>query len=91
MNALITGAGGFLGLYIVEQLVARGDNVRTFSRGDYPELKKLGVEPVRGDIRDRDAVVEACRGMDVVFHTAAVAGIWGSWSHYYGINVDSKL
>ena len=86
MKALVTGAGGFLGLYIVEQLLARGDSVRSFSRGEYPELDALGVETVQGDIRDRDAVAAACEGVDCVFHVAAVAGIGGPWQHYHGIN-----
>lgn len=86
MNALVTGAGGFLGQYIVEQLVARGDRVRALARGDYPELSQLGAEVVRADVRDRQAVIEACRGVDTVFHVASVAGIWGPWDYYYGIN-----
>jgi 2-alkyl-3-oxoalkanoate reductase len=87
MHALVTGGGGFLGRYIVEQLVARGDRVRSFGRGDYPELQSLGVEVVRGDIRDSDAVSAACRGMECVFHTAAVAGIGGPWRRFREINV----
>jgi nucleoside-diphosphate-sugar epimerase len=86
MQALVTGAGGFLGRYIAEQLVARGDRVRGFGRGDYPQLRELGVEVERGDIRDAEAVASACRGVDVVFHTAAVAGIWGPWDYFHGIN-----
>ena len=86
MNALVTGAGGFLGLYIVEQLVARGDRVRAFCRGSYPQLDALGVETVRGDLRDREATAAACRGMEAVFHVAGVAGLAGPWRHYHGIN-----
>ena len=86
MRALVTGAGGFLGQYLVEQLVARGDRVRTLARGDYPELARLGVETVRADLRDRAATIDACADIDVVFHAAGVAGIWGPWEHYYGIN-----
>ncbi len=86
MNALVTGGGGFLGRYIVEQLVARGDRVRILQRGDSPELAQLGVEIVRADIRDAARVVEACRGVDTVFHVAAVAGVWGRWDHFYQIN-----
>lgn len=86
MNALVTGAGGFLGQYIVEQLVARGDRVRTFSRGAYPQLDALGVESIQGDLQDIRAAAEACRDVDVVYHTAGVAGIWGPWQHYHGIN-----
>jgi nucleoside-diphosphate-sugar epimerase len=84
--ALVTGAGGFLGLYLVEKLAARGDKVRAFCRGGYPDLDRLGVETVRGDVRDRDAVVAACRGAEVVYHTAAVAGIAGPWRRYYEVN-----
>lgn len=86
MNALVTGAGGFLGLYIVEQLVVRGDRVRGLCRGSYPALDALGVATVRADLRDREAVVAACRGVDVVFHAAGVAGIGFDWNHFYGIN-----
>lgn len=87
MNALVTGGGGFLGLYVVEQLVARGDRVRVLCRGSYPELDSLGVETVRADLVDREAVVAACHGADVVYHTAGAAEIWGPWKHFYDINV----
>ncbi|MDA1052117.1 MAG: NAD-dependent epimerase/dehydratase family protein [Planctomycetota bacterium] len=86
MFALVTGAGGFLGQYIAEQLLARGDRVRSFSRGTYSQLDELGIETVTGDLRDADAVARACECIDVVFHCAGVAGIWGSWDHFYGIN-----
>jgi 2-alkyl-3-oxoalkanoate reductase len=86
VKALVTGAGGFLGLYIVEQLVARGDRVRAFCRGSYPALDALGVETIQGDVRDREKVLAACRGMEAVFHVAAVAGMGGPWKHYYEIN-----
>jgi nucleoside-diphosphate-sugar epimerase len=75
MHALVTGGGGFLGGYIVEALLARGDRVRSFGRGEYPQLSQQGVEVVRGDIRDNGALANACAGIECVFHTAAVAGI----------------
>jgi len=86
-RVLVTGAGGFLGLYLVEQLVARGDRVRAFCRGRYPQLDQLGVEIVRGDLRDPAAIAAACRDIEVVHHVASVAGVWGAWDHFYGINV----
>ena len=85
-HALVTGGGGFLGLYIVEQLVARGDTVRVLCRGTYPRLVELGVECISGDIRETASVASACAGVDTVFHVAAVSGIWGPWQHYHGIN-----
>jgi len=86
MNTLVTGAGGFLGLYIAEKLVARGDRVRALCRGSYPELAALGVETVRADLRDRAAVISACRGVDVVYHAGGIAGIGGRWRDFYEIN-----
>jgi len=87
MRALVTGGGGFLGSAMVRQLRARGDHVVSFSRGDYPELAALGVEQRRGDLSDLNAVVEAARGCDIVFHVAAKAGIWGDFREYYLANV----
>jgi nucleoside-diphosphate-sugar epimerase len=86
MYALVTGGGGFLGEYIVRALVARGDRVRSFGRGDYPALSAIGVEVVRGDICDPAAILAACRGVDCVFHVAAVPGIGMRESVYDSIN-----
>lgn len=86
MRALVTGAGGFLGLYIVEQLLAGGHSVRGVCRGDYPELETLGVEVVHADLRDQPAVIGACRDIDVVFHVAGLAGLAGPWKRFYEIN-----
>jgi len=87
MKALVTGGGGFLGGAIVRDLVARGDEVRSFARGDYPALRDLGVEAIRGDLADADAVARAVDGCDVVFHVAAKAGIWGAYEAYHRCNV----
>lgn len=86
MQTLVTGAGGFLGRYVAEMLIERGDSVRALCRGRYEELDALGIETVQADLRDRDAVAAACQGVDVVYHVAGVAGIWGPWKHYHGIN-----
>lgn len=103
-HALVTGGGGFLGRYIVEQLVARGDRVTTFSRGSYPELAALGVRQVRSDVRDLQAITAACRGIDgppvdsidgspvdVVYHVAARAGLWGPYDDFYEANVTGTV
>jgi nucleoside-diphosphate-sugar epimerase len=87
MKALVTGGGGFLGGAIVRRLRQRGDSVRSFSRGNYPELDALGVEQSRGDLADADAVSAAVDGCEVVFHVAAKAGVWGPWREYYQANV----
>jgi 2-alkyl-3-oxoalkanoate reductase len=87
MHILVTGGGGFLGRYICEQLLARGDRVRSVSRGAYPDLKALGVEVIRGDLADRRAVTAACDGVECVFHVAAVAGVSLNWQLYENANV----
>lgn len=87
MRVLVTGGGGFLGQAIVRQLVARGDSVRSLSRGDYPALKALGVKCVAGDIADRAVVNAAARGCEAVFHVAAKAGVWGRYDDYHRANV----
>jgi nucleoside-diphosphate-sugar epimerase len=86
MKALVTGGGGFLGLYIVEQLVAAGHEVRVFCRGSYPALNMPGVTVIQGDLRDAAAVSAACRDRDAVFQVAAVPGVWGAWLKYFEIN-----
>ena len=91
MKALVTGGGGFLGLYIVEQLVAAGIDVRVLCRGNYPALKRLNVEVVQGDLRHEQPVEQACQAVDSVFHVAAVPGVWGSWSMYHSINTLGTL
>ena len=87
MKALVTGGGGFLGSAIVRQLRARGDEVVSFSRGVYPELAALGAEQRRGDLADLEAVTEAARGCEIVFHVAAKAGVWGSFEAYRQANL----
>lgn len=86
MKTLVTGATGFLGRYIVEQLVQRQHSVRVLVRNADEQFASLDVEQVTADIRDRDAVIAACQGIETVHHVAAVAGIWGPWRHYYEIN-----
>ena len=86
-KVLVTGGGGFLGGAIVELLVERGDRVRSFSRSYYPELASVGVEQFQGDISDKTSVANACSGVDLVFHVAAKAGVWGDYSEYFKTNV----
>ena len=66
----------------------RGDEVRTLSRNPHSQLDELGVESILGDVADRTIVQRAVQGCDIVFHTAAKAGIWGPYSEYYRSNVE---
>lgn len=87
-KALITGGGGFVGKAIVKQLIDRDISCVVAGRNRYPDLEELGVKCLQGDIRDESFVQRCCKGVDTVFHVAALAGIWGKWRDYYSINVQ---
>ena len=85
-KVLVTGYGGFLGAEVTQQLLVAGFQVRGLARGTYPDLQRLGVETVRGDVSHRETALSACAGCDAIVHTAAKAGVWGPWSDYYRVN-----
>lgn len=72
-RVLVTGGGGVVGGAVVSALLDRGDDVRSFARGDYPHLRARGVDVLRGDLADLGAVERAVDGCDAVVHTAAKA------------------
>jgi nucleoside-diphosphate-sugar epimerase len=88
MKILVTGGGGFLGQALCRGLRARGHEVASFNRGHYAALEAMGVEQRRGDLADRDAVLDAARGCDAIFHNAAKAGAWSrDPREFYDANV----
>jgi UDP-glucose 4-epimerase len=77
---LVTGGAGFIGSHIAERLVLDGHTVRIlddFSSGRESNLDSFrnDIEIVHGDIRDADVVKRATKGVDIVFHEAALGSV----------------
>ena len=80
---LITGGAGFIGRFVTDELLARGNKVRVLDslidqvHGDVDGSKMLNAEAelVRGDVRDKAAVRAALAGVDSVIHLAAEVGV----------------
>ncbi len=87
---LVTGGTGLLGSHIVEQLRRRNLPVRVLVRrgADRSWLATQGVEFVEGDVTDRASLDAACRGVEVVYHSAARVGDWGPWDEFQRITID---
>ncbi len=103
-KVLVTGADGFIGSHLVEELLAAGCDVRAFvyynSFNSWGWLDTLGkdtlsrIEVISGDIRDRGSVARAMEGVQVVFHLAALIGIPYSYyspESYVGTNITGTL
>jgi NAD dependent epimerase/dehydratase len=103
-RVLVTGADGFIGSHLVEELVATGEQVRALalynSFNSWGWLDTLaphvraGVEVIAGDIRDSHFVRELVAGCDVVYHLAALIAIPYSYvapDAYVATNVGGTL
>jgi len=101
---LVTGADGFIGSHLTEELVKRGYSVKAFvyynsfnSWGwlDHsPKEIKDHLEVVAGDIRDPYGVKEAMKDCDIVFHLAALVAIPYSYTspvNYVATNINGTL
>ena len=92
-NALVTGGAGLIGSHVVDLLVREDWNVRildnlepqTHRRGK-PAWMNPEAEFMEGDLRDRETIANALRGIDVVFHQAAYGGYMPEIAKYVHVN-----
>ena len=88
--ALVTGATGLLGSYLVERLLEDGWGVRALVRR--PEqarwLEEAGAKLFAGDITDRPSITSAASGCSLVFHAAASVGVGNDWETFRLGNVE---
>ncbi len=89
MRILVTGGGGFLGTHIIQELLKNPTYLVTnFSRHTYAHLEDIAVPTIKGDLTNKADIDRALvQGFDVVFHVAALAGVWGKYETYENINV----
>lgn len=100
-KALVTGADGFIGSHLTETLLDRGIEVRALAQynsfnnwGWLEQMHHPGLEVVTGDVRDNNFCREITRGMDTVFHLAALIAIPYSYvapDSYVDTNIKGTL
>ncbi|GAB4342619.1 MAG: SDR family NAD(P)-dependent oxidoreductase [Candidatus Abyssubacteria bacterium] len=90
MKVLVTGGTGFVGRHLVRKLVERGEEVRCLVRRGSAgsAVERMGAEVATGDITHYESVLDAARGIDVVYHCAAKVGVGGVRSEFYLVNVE---
>ena len=89
MNMLVTGATGFLGKTLVFRLLNMGHTVYGLGRNKEigNTLAEKGMQFICGDLADEQVVVDACKGVDYVFHCGAFSSPWGKYENFYNANV----
>jgi nucleoside-diphosphate-sugar epimerase len=83
---LVTGGSGYFGTVLTDAALARGHRVRIFDVNE-PERRSDGIEVVRGDVRDLDALRAACDGVDAVLHNVAQVPLARDRALFESVNV----
>ena len=89
MKVLLTGATGFLGKYMIEELKNNSYQVVAFGRNEKvgKTLIDKNVEFFKGDIDNLDDLYKASQDCIAVIHAAALSTVWGRWEDFYNVNV----
>jgi len=89
MKALITGATGFLGGALARRLYGMGWDITSLGRNPsaLAALEAQGIKTIKANLEDTQAIVNACKGQEVVFHSGAFSSPWGKYRDFYQANV----
>lgn len=89
-KVLVTGATGFLGKYLVKQLLEQNYIVYAMGRNQAAgaELVRMGAIFCEADFTDRESCEAYFSGMDAVIHAGALSTVWGPWEDFKKTNVD---
>ncbi len=85
-RTLITGGSGYFGCTLRDYLLERGEDVRIFDLVDSDDRPKA-VEFIGGDIRNDQAVQDACQGIDVVYHNVAQVPLAKDRELFQSVNI----
>jgi nucleoside-diphosphate-sugar epimerase len=90
---LITGIGSFIGLRTTEMALAQGMNVRGLEKSAEAaqQAEARGAQVVIGQTTDDAALVRACEGVDLVFHTESVIEATGDLEYFRAVNVGGTI
>lgn len=89
MNVLVTGAGGFIGGYLLDKLLGAGHQVRALAldEADAGRIRRPEVEVVMGDVREGASLEGVADGIELAFHAAARVTDWGPWREFEAVTV----
>jgi len=89
MKILVTGATGFLGKYVIDELLAHDYSIVAFGRNEKvgKALEGECVQFIKGDLSSIEELRQAFQSVDAVVHAGALSSAWGPWKAFYQANV----
>lgn len=92
-RVLVTGAYGFLGKYVIDELVENNYKVLAFGRNKtkMQQLKKKNVDIFIGDFCNKDDALKATENVDYVIHCGALSTVWGKREDFINTNVNGTM
>ena len=90
MRVFLTGATGFIGSHLIDRLVEDCYNLTALIR-ETSDLTFLPIDKItlhKGDLRDKNSLIDAMSDCNVVIHAGAMTSDWGDKKEFYDINVN---